>query len=190
MARNNANNTKSVREALAATTAATVNAVNAQNRAAETLPLTWRRAGTIVRTELASINSAAAAAAASLARLGAAANIHLAQASAMFTRFLGAMGSLASTAALLYMVVEGAKAIGDYAGLTSGKVGDLAKEFIKSHTFLVIRGPYAFGDRFTRALNTLNLKITKEFGVFYNNHVAHKGDDGKRLAAVVIEYSG
>ena len=129
MARNNTNNTKGVREALAATTAATINAVNAQNRAAETLPLTWRRAGTVVRTELASINSAAAAAAASLARVGAAANIHLAQASAMFTRFLGAMGSLASTAALLYMVVEGAKAVGDYAGLTSGKVGDLAKEF-------------------------------------------------------------
>jgi len=129
MARNNTNNTKGVREALAATTAATINAVNAQNRAAETLPLTWRRAGTVVRTELASIGSAAAAAAASLARVGAAANIHLAQASAMFTRFLGAMGSLASSAALLYMVVEGTKAIGDYAGLTSGKVGDLAKEF-------------------------------------------------------------
>ena len=128
-ARNNRNISNSVRAALGEATIAHNAAVAAQNRAAETLPLTWRRVGTVVRTEIESIKAAAAAAAASVSRLGAAANIHLAQASAMFTRFLGAMGSLASTAALLYMVVEGAKAVGDYAGLTSGKVGDLAKEF-------------------------------------------------------------
>ena len=129
MARNNANNNKSVREALATSTAATVNAVNAQNRAAETLPLTWRRAGTIIRTELASIGSAVAVVTTGVQRMNNAVSIGIARASVGFTKLLGVLGSWGSAAGIVYMAFEALKAVGDYGGLTSGKVGDLADEF-------------------------------------------------------------
>lgn len=58
---------------------------------------------------------------------------------------------------------------------------------IKDATFVVVQGPYGFDDYFHKAIQTLGLKIVKKFGVFYNNHVQHDGEDGRRLTAVIIE---
>lgn len=128
-ARANSSNSKAVREALAQTTAATVAATEAQNRAANVLPLTWKRVGTIIRTELASIGSALAMVTTGVQRMNNAVSIGIARASVGFTKLLGVLGSLGSAAAIVYMSFEALKAVGDFGGLTSGKVADLAGEF-------------------------------------------------------------
>lgn len=93
-----------------------------------------------------------------------------------------------------YVIKPKAENTGKFICLDSGffqqcvKLPDTYKfDPVKDATFVVVRGPFGFSNYFDDAIKTLGLKVVKEFGEFYNNHISHQGYDGKRLTAVIIE---